>query len=255
MKHIFIIIPLFALSLNSAAQCTVSVSTTDVTCYGFCDGTATASSTGQPPFTYFWTASCMGNPCTNLCPGTYTVNVTDSNGCSASQLFTITQPSLPLSVTATITQQPSCPTCCDGTGTATASGGTPPYNYSLQPNWPTNVCNGTYTVCVKDDYGCASCDTVLVGPTSANQIDAASPVLMVAPNPAAQSITLDCANLPEGDYEMSVYDVSGKEVLKRNISPAAMKATIDISTLSAGVYYLQMRSGTNCSVAKFIKLE
>ena len=74
---------------------------TDVTCNGFCDGTATAGpSGGVAPYTYLWnnTALSTSAAISNLCPGTYDVIVTDANGCTINGSSTITEPN-PLVVT------------------------------------------------------------------------------------------------------------------------------------------------------------
>ena len=59
------------------------------------DGTATALATGgNAPYAYSWNTEPAQNnaTATNLAAGTYTVTVTDNNGCSASTSVQITQP-------------------------------------------------------------------------------------------------------------------------------------------------------------------
>ena len=62
----------------------LSTSSTNVICNGICDGTASVTATGTyPPMSYLWNdpGSQTGAGATGLCPGTFTVNVTDSAGC------------------------------------------------------------------------------------------------------------------------------------------------------------------------------
>lgn len=97
----------------------------------------------------------------NLCPGVYGVTVTDANGCSTDTSHVVTAPALVISnISSTPT---SCGTCCDGTLSATSSGGTAPYAYcwyqGLQPcistsSTLTNVCVGNYVLEVTDAAGC-----------------------------------------------------------------------------------------------------
>lgn len=86
-------------TITQPSSIAVGVTKTDVTCYGAQDGTINITITGgTPPYTYFWTtADGCGHDInsedqTGLSTGTYTVEVTDANGCSASDNITITQP-------------------------------------------------------------------------------------------------------------------------------------------------------------------
>jgi PKD repeat protein len=88
----------YYLTVTDAAGCTasgaytvtepdplqVTVSTTNESAAGACDGTATANVTGGTPgYTYNWDVGQMTQTATNLCAGSYQVTVTDANGCTA----------------------------------------------------------------------------------------------------------------------------------------------------------------------------
>ncbi len=67
----------------------------DASCFGLSDGSATALATaGNVPYMYSWNTVPAQNNATaiNLAAGSYTVTVTDNNGCSASTLVQITEP-------------------------------------------------------------------------------------------------------------------------------------------------------------------
>ena len=58
----------------------VNITSTDVTCFGACDGTALATpNAGTPPYTYQWNNGANTAAISNLCPGTYSVICTDVN--------------------------------------------------------------------------------------------------------------------------------------------------------------------------------
>ncbi|REJ82829.1 MAG: hypothetical protein DWQ44_01560 [Bacteroidetes bacterium] len=83
------------ISLTVNPTPSASVSTTDVTCNGGNDGTATANMTGgTAPFTFSWNTSPVqtSNPATGLTAGSYSVTVTDANSCTATASGTVTQP-------------------------------------------------------------------------------------------------------------------------------------------------------------------
>lgn len=142
----------------------------NVTCFGFNNGSAHVSAmSGTPPYTYDWSNNGPQNPDTDgadivgLAPGTYTVTVTDANGCSNQTSVVIEQPTQ-LVCTAT-----STPANCGLSGSATisATGGTAPYSYlwsvGNQTTPTITVQPGTYTATVTDVNGCTCSSSVVVG--------------------------------------------------------------------------------------------
>ncbi|MDP2386783.1 MAG: PKD domain-containing protein [Bacteroidota bacterium] len=73
------------------ANCNVSVSSTNVSCVGGSNGTATAiASLGTPPYTYSWTpGGSISANATGLAPGIYTVTVTDAASTTATATVNI----------------------------------------------------------------------------------------------------------------------------------------------------------------------
>ncbi len=148
--------------------------TVDATCNGTCTGQVVWFTTGgQPP--YFVINPTNGNTETyssvhflyGLCTGTYTLYITDALGCSHYQIFTIYEPA-PVASANSVTNE-SSPGACDGGIAMNATGGTAPYEYSMDggttyqsANTFTGLCNGSYTVCVMDANGCETCYTETV---------------------------------------------------------------------------------------------
>lgn len=131
--------------------------TTDV-CPGEFTGTAMAVGIGgTPPYTYQWNTGAVTQMITGLGAGTYTVTITDANGCEAAKSVAIGEFD---GVTAVITGTDIvCGSETDGILSATSTSGTPPYTYL----WSTgstsqtimNLGAGTYAVTVTDANGCA----------------------------------------------------------------------------------------------------
>ena len=96
---------------------------------------------------------------TGLSPGTYTVIVTDANGCNAANTVTISEPT-PLSTTFETT--PS--TGNDGTAIAIVTGGAAPYTYQWNNGQTTALATGlvvgSYSVFITDANGCTVQETV-----------------------------------------------------------------------------------------------
>ena len=157
-----------ATATTSITQSNVLNSTTTftpVTCFGLSNGTCTDIPTGgTAPFTYVWSSGGANATDTALAAGTYTVTVSDINGCSGTATATVTQPSA-LIASANFTPV-SCFGGSNGTDSASAIGGIAPYSYLWSGGGTTAVNNGltaaTYTVTVSDFNGCSNTSTTTV---------------------------------------------------------------------------------------------
>ncbi|PHN08124.1 T9SS type A sorting domain-containing protein [Flavilitoribacter nigricans] len=144
-----------------ALNCSIT-KTSDVSCYGFSDGSATISgSGGTPPYSFNW----GGADPTALSAGTYTATVTDANGCTSTCSVTILQP-LALSCSITKTSDASCNGFNDGSATISGAGGTPPYSFNWGGADPNALAAGSYTATVTDANGCTSTCDVTIGQPS-----------------------------------------------------------------------------------------
>jgi large repetitive protein len=146
-----------------------SSSSSDELCYGDVNGYLDVNIIGgTPPYTYLWNPSGGTNTIASaLSAGTYTLTVTDDNGCTASFTATITQPPVLTATTTSSTPNTNC-TTPSGTATETIGGGTAPYQYSWFPSGQTNATAtglnaGSYTCVVTDSHGCTASATATVG--------------------------------------------------------------------------------------------
>ncbi len=150
---------------TSVTQPTQVAATTSVianaSCAGSSDGSASAAgSGGTPPYGYAWTPNAQATQtATGLTAGTYSVIVTDANGCTAPKTAVITEP-IPISLTQTLVNA-SCG-AADGSASVTATNGTGAYTYLwlTSPVQTTqsisNLSAGTYNILVTDASGCSS---------------------------------------------------------------------------------------------------
>lgn len=163
-------------NINNITSLTVTVTdSTNVTCNGFSNGTATTSiSGGVAPFSLLWTpdGQTIQNP-TNLKAGINTLTVTDNVGCVISASVHIAEPS-PINTAIVGLQNASCFGVCDGASTVLYGGGTAPLSivWSTTGNPTTasltNLCTGTYSVTITDGAGCTKIDssTIITQPTA-----------------------------------------------------------------------------------------
>lgn len=144
---------------------------------GQADGSVGVTATGGTvamDYTYEWSdasGTVVGTTSisTNLPAGTYTILITDDNGCAATVIETISDlggGTVSASVISNYNGQDiSCASNCDGEITIVITGGAGPYNYSVNgTTQPTAVvdglCAGTYPITVIDNVGCIATTTI-----------------------------------------------------------------------------------------------
>lgn len=152
--------------LCATAQVQVSVTGTNISCFGACNGTATAvGSGGWPPYSFQWSNGQSTASLSGLCHGTFFVTVSDLNANSAVGSITILQPTqIGISVDG---QSQICGIVPDGWTAASPFGGTPPYAYSWNNGATTQqitgLAAGVYTVTATDFKGCTVAGSFTVG--------------------------------------------------------------------------------------------
>lgn len=205
-------------SVTEPTPLSVSVSATNASCAGVCDGSVAINATGgTSPYAY----SGGGN---NLCAGNYLVTVSDANGCTVSDSAVVTEPAA-ITVTLSISEA-SCNAACDGSVSATATGGTSPYTYSGAGN---NLCAGNYPVTATDANGCAVTDTAVVSEPAAMTIN---------------SIETDVNCNGDNDGAINLTVSGGTAPYSYLWSNSAI--TEDISGLVAGTYNVTVTDSLNC---------
>ncbi|MCB0397556.1 MAG: T9SS type A sorting domain-containing protein [Flavobacteriales bacterium] len=140
----------------TAPNVNAATNVSPVSCNGGNDGYIDVTvAGGLSPYLYIWSNGATTEDVYNLTAGTYTLTVTDANGCEKIVSGTITEPTM-INVTASLTQ----PTCgnADGLINITVSGGSPGYTYLWSNGYTSqdagNVAAGSYTVTVTDAKGC-----------------------------------------------------------------------------------------------------
>jgi len=144
----------------------MQTSSTPSSCNGN-TGTATATPTGTRPFTYLWSPGGQTTQtATGLAGGTYTVTITDPNGCTGTATVLVNNPS---NMTTSVASQGNilCFGANNGSAVINVTGGTGPFNYSWSPSGGTTtnasgLAAGTYTFTVTDANGCSSSQTIII---------------------------------------------------------------------------------------------
>jgi len=154
-------------TITEPTALTLPTSFIDVSCFGFCDGSAiVAPQGGTAPYSYAWSSGGGNVPAVNnLCANTYTVTVTDGNGCVANADITVSGPPA-VTVDNMVSTPETCPGDCDGTISVTATNAV---QYSIDggitfqgTNTFSGLCAGNYTVLIEDVNGCQDNGTAAV---------------------------------------------------------------------------------------------
>ena len=143
---------------------TPTISVTNVSCFGQATGSINLSvAGGLAPYNYLWSNEATTEDLNLLSAGTYSVIVTDANGCTVNASADVTQPAAPLGTTFGV-QNVLCYGRSTGEIYMNVTGGTPPYTYLWNTGATTedlsDLATGTYTLTITDDNGCTN-DTIV----------------------------------------------------------------------------------------------
>ncbi|MEC9159086.1 MAG: choice-of-anchor V domain-containing protein [Bacteroidota bacterium] len=155
----------FTVYPSSCGSFSSSIQTTDITCYGDRDGIISVTPTGGiPPYSYSWNNGLTSSYVDTLGSGTYSIVVSDANGCSDTLTATINEPPL-LSNTNTVNHV-TCFGGVDGAIYPNVTGGVPPYIYIWSNGVPfadnVGIPAFTYHLLVFDANGCLDSSAVQV---------------------------------------------------------------------------------------------
>jgi trimeric autotransporter adhesin len=152
---------------GTGTEITASANTqVDETCFGDSTGSVSVTVTGGvAPISYLWNTGDTTAALSGLGAGFYLVTVTDANGCTSFQGFTLNSPPQ-LFVNITSSANVTCNSLSNGSATAVSSGGsgTSTYAWSSGGNaaTETGLAAGVYAVTVTDSLGCTAIDSVTI---------------------------------------------------------------------------------------------
>ncbi|WP_323755537.1 PKD domain-containing protein [Roseivirga sp.] len=227
----------YTINQPAAALSVQSITNNSPSCFGESDGSlSVVMQGGTAPYSYVWSSGSNTATASALASGNYTITVTDANGCTYTNNYTVTDP--PKVIVTPTLNEPSCNGQADGSITVLASNGTGPYTY----NWNTgasgatlsNIPAGTYTVTVKDDgTSCTVTQSVTLGEPS-----------LIVDNAVVADIS--CNGQVDGSITLAPTGGTGTYTyLWNNASTSS-----SITGLSAGSYSVTITDDSGCSINK-----
>lgn len=187
---------------------------------------------GTPPYRYDWSSGDDTPQVTALIAGTYTLEVTDSRGCTVMRSITPIAPDTLIADVMGV--NPTCFGGCDGAVLMEVQGGTPPYAY----NWNTgattqslsNSCAGSYDVVITDSKGCSISRQVELENPEELIVDLGEDVVLCA----QQSAILDA----------TIQDANASYVWRSSNGFSSTEAIVTVST--TGEYSVEVTNSEGC---------
>jgi len=220
-----------SVTLNAFPQPAVELAATEIVCGGEDLGMITATATGGTPgYTYLWNTGATTKDLDSLGTGSYSLTVTDANGCTVDSIARIQV--IDEIVLDVVGSNLFCYNDSTGGVTVMATGGEGAFSYLWSTGDTTAQVNGlpagTYAVTVTDSVQCSATDSVTISEPSEIIIDGTVQDIVCGEDSTgaiqvsttggfgpyqydwsneATGDTLE--NLPEGTYFVTVTDATG----------------------------------------------
>ena len=221
-----------------------------------CAGNVVNLNAGNPGAFFIWSTN-VTTQAINVTPAattTYTVTVTNTDGCTASDNVVVTVNPLPvvnlgLDTTICTSQIPF---------TLNAGGNFSSYFWSTgDPTQTTQVsAAGTYIVTVVDSNGCEDQDdikvTVVVCPATHEQQLLGE--LKMYPNPTQGLVNLEMTQFESGNYRVNVLNIDGRQILTQPIVVGGGNAMVQLNLATApkGMYLVKLQSEKGIMVRRLV---
>lgn len=252
-----------SVSLNDSPSPIINTLTaTPISCNGATSAVTVTITSTASPYTYSWSngASNITTATSNqeqLTSNSYTITVTDQNGCNNIQSINITQPPaitiLPPTTTATNCNQNN------GAIQISITGGINPYTYSYSNGTSgssttsnsinqqfNNLTQGTYTLTITDNNNCTKTVSATINTNNAPAITSATPTnALCKGQTASASITISTTT---GPYTYSWSNGTTSNSLTIN------NTTANISNLISGIYTITVIDYSGCSITTTVNI-
>jgi gliding motility-associated-like protein len=248
-----------AAQINLPPQLTYNKDLTDynnynISCFGLADGAINITpETGLAPFTYSWNGpdgfTSSSNQITDLKAGQYTLTITDSNYCTATEIITLSQPGqlgMIINLSSSIAGGFNINCAGDSTGTI----GIEPLNQvkSVQYIWSDGVVGktridmpaGIYNVIITDENNCHATSSITLTQPDSIKLN--------------YSVTQPfCPDKPDGEIRLNVTGgVRGGDYIYKWSDNSTGRS---VSNILRGFYKMTVTDMNGCTVKDSVKVE
>jgi gliding motility-associated-like protein len=225
---------------SSGTGITGSAVSTPTSCPGVSNGTiSVTAASGLPPYSYALNGGSpqSSNIFTGVAAGSHSVIIRDAGGCPATVTVTVVS-GTSLTGTANSTST-SCSGLNNGTVTAVATSGNPPYSYSLNGGVTyqstatfSGLAPGSYSITIRENAGCTGTVTavVLAGTNISSSVSVTNPA---------------CANSNTG--VIIINPLSGNSPYQYSINGGTAQSSNIFSNLSPGIYSISITDNVGCT--------
>jgi hypothetical protein len=210
-------------------------------CSGLCVGEAIAFVNGEGPFTFEWSDGAITQEVGALCPGDYSVIVTDANGITTTASISISNnvdPQLMINV--------------DGDSLWVEGGAEWSWYFAGQPisaGSPFHIAesSGSYQLEYGDANGCSWTTEPVIVVLNVGLEDAGQEVMQLYPNPASSVVNITGLN---GTVQRAL----AMDVLGRSVElPVIGASSLDVRNLAAGAWVLSLETRSGVQFSRFVK--
>ena len=229
-----------SVSIAEPSALSIIYTQTNVSSCSLSDGSISCTIIGgTAPYSYLWNNGSTNKDLNSLSSGTYSLTVSDDNGCTTLLNATITDPSSPnLSFTKT---DVNCNGGNNGSIDLSISGGSSPYNYIWSNGEITEDINGLsagqYSVQVIDNNTCIENITIIIDEPQ-------------SPNILTTQINVDCNGNSTGSINLSI----NGNAFPYSVLWNSGQITQNINNLSAGNYSYTITDNDNCTYSNMINI-
>ena len=239
---------------NPPALGFLSVAITPISCNGLANASVVAIASGGSGGNIFSLNPALSLPNTtgifqSLYANTYTITVTDTNGCNKDSVFTLNQ-APPVSGSFIVQQNVSCNGGSNGSFIAYANTGNSPFTYYLLNSTLSNTTGifnnlsaGTYSVQIVD---ATMCGTII------------SPIVITQPTSLSWTnvftVNLKCSS--DLTDSVSVSAAGGTGLITYSISPLGPQNNTvgNFNQLSPQTYTVTAKDANNCTISTILKV-
>lgn len=236
-------------TITAVGDLSVTIDIEDESCADACNGSVIVTILGgTPPYTI------EPEDLTDLCPGTYQVNITDAQGCMLTADFVILE--APAFEITNIVAQDASASGDDGSINLEIQGGVEPLSFnwtkddqpfSMEQNL-TGLSPGTYECIITDNNGCVIfTEEIIINMESGTNDDALEESIRLFPNPASDILVISHSLATSDIFELELIGVDGTQRYRSN-QVIESNFRLPLDRIPEGIYVIRISTALGAYV-------